>query len=64
MTMNGARKVIEVLDAHNRLAANRNTTVQLPYRLSSHEASGRDVGRTPFFEVVVRKLEHSDALLC
>lgn len=44
------------------LAADQDTTIQLPYGLGRHPVSGHNVGRSPLCEVVMRKLEHSDAL--
>jgi len=63
MASNGTRELVEVLDTQDRLAANRDTTVQLPYGLGCHPASSHDVGCSPLCEVVMRKLEHPNALL-
>jgi hypothetical protein len=44
------------------LAADQDITIQLPYGLGRHPVSGHNVGRSPLCEVMMRKLEHSDAL--
>ena len=63
MALNRTCQLIEVFDAQDGLAADRDTTIQLPYRLRRHSASGRNVRCSPLFELMMRELEHPNTLL-
>lgn len=63
MAVNAASEIMEVFDSQDCLAADRDATVQLPNRLSGYSPPGDNLGCSPLFEVMVRKLEHPNALL-